>query len=418
MKRYFIGVTKLTAIAFLNLMSSNIYSQKIATLEVVLLKPAYGLEIPVSIDLTEVTYVSDTLLSLYEIKGNIKTPVPFQVDQGKHRTLNWVVKTAKESAGKHTYELVKSKAKQYRDVIATANNGTLTIHKGEKNYLQYYFKTLYPPKGIDTAYKRSGFIHPLWSPHGQVLTRIQPPDHYHHYGIWNPWTHVLYEGDTIDFWNLNTGQGTVRFANFVSIEDGPVYSTYGTLHEHVVFKKNGAEKVAMNELQSVRVYAPQENQDFYIADFDITLNCADKSPVKLLEYRYAGFGWRTTEKWTNKNSEVLTSEGKTRKDADGSTARWCIVQGEIDNDYAGVVMMSYPANYNFPEPLRIWPENQYDRGDMFANFCPTKNMDWFLKPHKNYALKYRLLVFNGRLDKEKAEAAWFYFAYPPKVNIK
>jgi hypothetical protein len=114
---------------------------------------------------------------------------------------------------------------------------------------------------------------------------------------------------------------------------------------------------------------------------------------------------------------VLTSEGKTRKDADGSTARWCIVQGEIDNDYAGVVMMSYPTNYNFPEPLRIWPENQYDRGDMFANFCPTKNMDWLINPRKNYSLKYRLLVFNGRIDKEKAESAWQYFAYPPKVNV-
>jgi hypothetical protein len=115
---------------------------------------------------------------------------------------------------------------------------------------------------------------------------------------------------------------------------------------------------------------------------------------------------------------VLTSEGKTRKDADGSKARWCIVQGEIDNDYAGVVMMSFPTNYNFPEPLRIWPENQYNRGDMFANFCPTKDMDWLLNPGKNYALRYRFLVFNDRTDKEKAESAWYYFANPPQVTVK
>ena len=114
---------------------------------------------------------------------------------------------------------------------------------------------------------------------------------------------------------------------------------------------------------------------------------------------------------------ILTSEGKTRKDADNSTARWCIIQGEIDNDYAGIVMMSYPTNYNFPEPLRIWPENTNKRGDVFANFCPTKDMDWVLKPRQNYLLKYRLLVFNGHMTKEIAESAWYYFAYPPKVTI-
>ena len=410
---------KIVLISFLvSLLGLNSFAQKIATLEVVLSKTANGLDIPVSIDLNYVTYISDTLLTLYEVKDGAETLVPFQIEQGDHRMLNWVVKTGNESNSKHVFELIKKKTDQPQKVIASVNDGALIIHSGNRNLLQYYFKTLYPPKGVDTVYKRSGFIHPLWSPHGQILTRIQPPDHYHHYGIWNPWTHVLFEGDTIDFWNINTRQGTVRFANFVSIENGPVYSSYKTLHEHVVFKKNGTEKVAMNELQSVRVYDLQDNKDFYIADFDINLNCADESPVKLLEYRYAGFGWRTTEKWTNKNSEVLTSEGKTRKDADGSTARWCIVQGEIDNDYAGVVMMSFPANYNFPEPLRIWPENQNNRGDMFANFCPTKNMNWLLKPRQNYALKYRLLVFNGKLDKEKAESAWFYFAYPPKVTIK
>jgi hypothetical protein len=176
--------------------------------------------------------------------------------------------------------------------------------------------------------------------------------------------------------------------------------------------------VALNEVHGVRVYAPQDDHDPFIVDFNIHLNCAGDSPFRILEYRYAGLGWRTTEKWDNKNSMVLTSEGKTRKDADGSKARWCIVQGEIDDGYAGVVMMSFPTNYNFPEPLRIWPENQYNRGDMFANFCPTKDMDWLLNPGRNYVLKYRLLVYNGKIEKEKAESAWYYFANPPEVVVK
>jgi hypothetical protein len=418
MKKYSVLSHKLSLLVVFFLLPGNIFSQKIATLEVELTKATFGLDIPVSINLDEVTYVSDSTLNLLEVKGDKKIATPFQIEQGDPRKLCWIVKTEPGAARKHIFELVKGKVIRSPEVVATAKDGALTIHKGDQNLLQYYFKTVYPPKGVDTAYRRSGFIHPLWSPHGQVLTRIQPPDHYHHYGIWNPWTHVQYEGDTIDFWNINSKQGTVRFAKFVSVENGPVFSEFAALHEHVVFKKSGGEKVAMNELQNVRVYRPQEDQDFFVVDFDFQMNTADESPVKLLEYRYAGFGWRTTEKWDNKNSMVLTSEGKTRKDADGSKARWCIVQGEIDNEYAGVVMMSYPTNYNYPEPLRIWPENQYNRGDMFANFCPTKDMDWLLKPRQNYSLKYRLLVYNGRLEKEKAESAWQYFAYPPKITIR
>jgi hypothetical protein len=399
------------------LISVNAFSQKIASLEVSLTKPAYGLNVPVSINLDEVTYLPDSLLTLYEIRDKVRRAIPFQIESGYPRKLTWIVAAQTIAGEKHIYELIREKPDQSAAIKASVNDGALIIHAGDKKLLQYYFKTLYPPKGVDTSYKRSGFIHPLWSPRGQVLTRIQPPDHYHHYGIWNPWTHVEYEGDTIDFWNINTKQGTVRFAKFVSVQEGPLFSEFGALHEHVVFRKTGIEKVALNELQSVRVYAPDKTGDFFIVDFNMQMNCADENPVKLLEYRYAGLGWRTTEKWDNKNSMVLTSEGKTRKDSDGSKARWCIVQGEIDDEYAGVVMMSFPTNYNFPEPLRIWPENQYNRGDMFANFCPTKDMDWLLSPGKIYALKYRFLVFNGRVDKEKAESAWYYFANPPRVTI-
>lgn len=411
-------ITKILTAVLISLSVTDAFSQKIATIEVDLPKPAYGLEIPVSLNLDEVTYITDTLLVLYELNGNVRTEIPFQIEPGDMRKIHWIVTGEIKGGGKKVYELSKGTANLIPVVKSDVNNGTLTFMEGDKNLLRYHFKTVYPPKGVDTAYKRSAFIHPLWSPHGQVLTRIQPPDHYHHYGIWNPWTHVAYEGDTIDFWNINSKQGTVRFANFITIDDGPVYGEFDALHEHVVFRKTGGEKVAMNESQNVRIFRLQKDQDYFIVDFNIQLNCADASPVKLLEYRYAGLGWRTTEKWDNKNSMVLTSEGKTRKDADGSKARWCIVQGEIDNDYAGVVMMSFPTNYNYPEPLRIWPENQYGRGDMFANFCPTKDMDWFLAPKHKYTLKYRFLVFNGRIDKDKAESAWYYFAYPPRVSFK
>lgn len=394
-------------------------SQKIATLEVILDKTASGLEIPVRVSLDEITLLPDSAILLSEVKGSSKIPVQFQVEAGNPRILHWVViPTAGKPGEKHIYEVAKGKSEPLLLAELLMKDGELTMHKGSNNLLRYVYRTVYPPQGVDSSYKRSGFIHPLWSPGGKELTRIQPRDHYHHYGIWNPWTQVEYEGEVIDFWNINSKQGTVRFSKFISVQEGPVYSQFSALHEHVVFKKQGGEEVAMNELQTIRVYPQQKGQDFFMVDFNFKMNCATESPFKLLEYRYAGIGWRTTEKWDNKNSVVLTSEGKTRKDSDGSKARWCIVEGALDEDYAGVVMMSFPTNYNFPEPLRIWPENQYNRGDMFANFCPTKDMDWLLEPGKEYSLTYRFLVYNGKADAGKAESAWYFFANPPKVLIK
>jgi hypothetical protein len=154
--------------------------QKIATLEVKLTKPTFGLDIPVSINLDNVTYVTDSLLNLLEVKGGKSSAIPFQIENGNPRTLHWIIKTGTDAPGKYQFELVKGEAEKSPHVLATVDGGGLIIHKGDQNLLEYYFKTMYPPAGVDSSFRRSGFIHPLWAPHGQVLTRIQAPDHIHH----------------------------------------------------------------------------------------------------------------------------------------------------------------------------------------------------------------------------------------------
>ena len=57
--------------------------------------------------------------------------------------------------------------------------------------LTYVHSETLPPEGVDPIFKRSSYIRSTDLPGGQVLTRIQPEDHYHHYGIWNPWTRTM-----------------------------------------------------------------------------------------------------------------------------------------------------------------------------------------------------------------------------------
>lgn len=396
-------------------MSMTVNAQKLASLEVQFSGSPSGLHIPVHTELDDITHLSDIMLSLVQIQGQKRIPVPFQVVNGPQRRLIWMVNDKDKNLH---FELTKtSSSKSAAAVRAEKKDGALTITSGNRNLLRYQYETMLPPQGVNEVFKRSGFIHPLWSPKGQILTRIQPPDHYHHYGLWNPWTHVLFRGDTIDFWNLNGRTGTVRFSDFLSVVNGNVFSEFSAVHDHIALK-DGKETVAIKELQTVRVYATEPDASSYIVDITSQMTCPNE-PVRLLEYRYGGLGWRATEQWTKDNSRVLTSEGKTRKDADGSTARWAKIEGIVDGANAGIVMMSYPGNYNHPEPLRIWPENSNkNRGDMFANFSPTKNMDWQLEPGRTYVLRYRLIVFNGEMSEENAETGWRHYATYPVVKVR
>lgn len=336
-----------------------------------------------------------------------KVEIPYQKNENK---ILWKTLTPDAS-----YFIEKQAPTTHSVIKIAENEGQLEIYQNERKIIGYQMAIKGVPKGVSENYQRSGYLHPVNTPRGKRLTRIQPEDHYHHYGIWNPWTHTLFEGDTLDFWNLYKKQGTVRFAEMLKKNTGPVFSEFEVLHEHIVLK-NDADKLALNEIQNIKVFPLDQSQ--YLMDITIQYECATDEPFKIIQYRYGGFGWRTTEEWDNQNSRVLSSEGNTRKNADGSTARWCIVDGKLNDGRGGALMLSHPENYNHPEPLRVWPEDQYGRGDLFVNFATTKTTDWTFEPGKTYTLKYQLIVYDGKMEVASAEQAWNQFAKPLQYQIK
>lgn len=116
---------------------------------------------------------------------------------------------------------------------------------------------------------------------------------------------------------------------------------------------------------------------------------------------------------------MLTSEGKDRKTADGSNARWCIVEGESTTSAgrSGILIMSFPANRLHPELMRVWPEDMNGRGDVCFEFCPIRHKDWQLEKGNDYTLRYRLIIFDGKMTTELAENYWQAFANPPAIVI-
>jgi hypothetical protein len=382
------------------------------------------LAVPLSMDLEGLDYPGDPCVPvLYRVEGHAKVALPCQIENGHTARLWFIPDKTWEPNTVVALELgFEDRTKQAEVTVAAADAEGITLRHGGKDILRYY-SALHPvPGGVDPLYRRSGFIHPLWSPAGKVLTRIQPSDHYHHYGIWNPWTVARVEGKEVDFWNLAKGQGTVRFAGVLSTVSGPVYGGFKVRQEHVVLGgQTGKDKTAIYEVWDVRAFPTRvESRLVWIIDFTSLLNSALDSAIELPSYRYGGgIGFRATDDWTRENCSVLTSEGKTRDQADATRARWCDVRGGAPGATSGITFLSHPANRDFPEPMRVWPSDlDKEKGRVFFEFCPIRLTGWSLQPGRENVLRYRMIVYDGTLDPKTMETLWKNLADPPVVTVK
>lgn len=377
---------------------------------------------PVSFGLDGITIVDSLSYQLVEKVSGKMVEKPFQIEPGYVSQL-WFILDGTTPAGKaREYFLYKNTNHHFDNKITAEVNKTgIILRNNGTEILNYQTAVHYPPAKVDTAYKRSGFLHPVMTPSGNVLTRIDAPDHYHHFGIWNPWTKVKIRNHVTDFWNLGSKQGTVRFAGINSTVNGPVYGGFSIRQEHIDFQGKKPEELTMNEVWDVRAWnvEPVAGIKAWLVDLSTFLSVEGDSTITFEAYRYAGgIGIRATAEWNKDNSNVLTSEGRTRKTADGSHARWADVNGAFkDKGQSGITFFSHPTNRAHPEPMRVWPESQNGTGDVYFEFCPTRFTDWALNPGNIYRLKYRMLIYDGKIDKTVADRIWNDFAYPPAVKV-
>ncbi len=369
---------------------------------------------PVVLELKE--DFSDTFYLMMKIDGKI-SEVPFQVEGNQL----YFTSVALDANQKVSYYIVKGRVASLKNTLSQIKeHGDLKLNQDGKSLLSYRYDMTYPPKGVDSIFGKSGYIHPIITSKGDTLTRIHPPDHYHHYGLWAPWTHTRIDTVRVDFWNLGEGMGTVLFKEFKNTNSGEVFSSFTVAQEHMDFKTPKAPQVALNEDLHVRLWN-LSHPDRYMFDYTSTFSSPLDKGILFEAYRYGGgIGLRFTERWKADNCSVLTSKGKDRLTADGSNARWAIVSG-VSTDgksTSGILFMSYPENRMHPEPMRVWPiDGNNGRGDMFFEFCPIRYEEWQIEPNKNYQLKYRMVVFDGDLTVEDAEAYWQSFANPVVATI-
>jgi hypothetical protein len=377
-----------------------------------------GDPVPVRVRVDPLPWRAVAGLHLWAGEGDARRPLPVQSLAGTPGEL-WFMRagsTAEEADGGLTrYTLGEGPPAEPEPAMGTRRNGRVLALLGldGEPVLDFHYGVFPAPEGRDAAYARSGFIHPLRTPSGEVLTQIQPSGHWHHYGLWNPWTRVAWREGVHDLWNLHAKQGTVRFVRFEAIEAGPVWAGFTALLEHVAFPAEGEEVVVLRERRTVRAYrrtaaAPQ------LVDLVLDFENVTGEELTLEAYRYGGLGFRGRADWNAESVTFLTSAGHGHADADGTRARWCRVTGATGRGLGTIAIFSHPENFNHPEPLRVWPPEMQE-GRIFVNVSPIKDRPWPLPTGEVHRLRYRIVLADEALEPERLEAAWRLFAQPPRV---
>ena len=312
------------------------------------------------------------------------------------------------------------------------NGGTLDPHKtgtlkvGDRPALTYQAAVAEPPAGIDSVYRRSGFIHPLQTPSGVAVTDDFAPDHAHQHGLFFAWVNTTFEGRHVDFWNQKERTGRVSQASpgkvyQNSIMGGPVFGELLVELLHEDLTAPGGPKPVLRDIWLVLVY---DIPGAFVIDFQSAQHIVDEK-LSINKYHYGGLGLRGNRQWFDPTasgesppdptksgrSDFLTSEGKHRVDGNHTRSRWVDLSGQVDGQCAGLTILDNPSNFRFPQPVRLHPNKPY------FSFAPSVEGDFAITRGHPYVSRYRHYLHDGPPVPEAIERVWHDYAEPPRVKV-
>ncbi len=351
---------------------------------------------------------------LIETTGGRFTPVASQMDP-RDESLLWFTADGELPHGsRRDYILVpadEAPSVTFSNVeLFDDGRGGLLAHWGSRNILQYNYGFRLA-EGMDPVQRRNAYIHPVWSPSGAVVTDDFHPDHAHQRGVWFAWTETRFRDRQPDFWNLHKQTGRVEFEAFGEQTEGPVFAEFSVRHRHLDVSVPDRPEVVLEEDWTVRVFRPGLRRPH---TFDLTSvqEVVADAPLELQQYHYGGLGVRGARNWTPDKVTFLTSNGQQRPDADQTRVDWCLMEGSIPPNYAGLLALGHPDNFRAPQAVRIHPEMPY------FSLTPLPLGSFEMRPKEKTIWRYRLIAYDGRMDSAPARQFWEEYCSPPAAQVE
>lgn len=354
--------------------------------------------------------------SLRDAEGRI---VPLQIDADG--TARFII-AAQKSGGALAFTLTTSPPLAPPSTVIptgvafTRDPADLRFTIGGAPVLSYHVdRNAVPRTDIKPEIFRAGYIHPVFSPAGKLVTDDYPSNHVHHHGIWTPWTKTSFQGRTIDFWNMQNKTGAEDLIAVDRTWSGPVH---GGLEARLRMVDLSAPTpvTALNETWQLTLYdVPGLVHPVRMFDLLVTQTCATVDSVQPQKYVYGGFGLRGAGAWNGPGdaARFLTSEGFTdRIKGNDSRARWCYLGGNVEGGgMAGTAVLGHPSNFRAPQPVRLHPNMPY------FSFAPQQIGDFSIEPGKPYVARFRFIVTDGAPDRAFLDACWNAYAQLAVVSL-
>jgi hypothetical protein len=298
----------------------------------------------------------------------------------------WFILDDSLAAGKQKQLELKPAKNPSNSVTLTGYEDGIMVKNNGKPVLFYHTNTAFPPADSPAYYKRSGFIHPLYSPAGKALTDDFPVSHAHQHAVFHAWPETRFRNSHVDFWNQFKQEGTVRHVVVSSRKEGPVFSELKTIQEYLSFEHG----VVLRETWTIRVFATA--MDHFLYDIFIEQNNVTSDTLFLDKYIYGGMAFRGSKHWDPHNKayqnpwHVLTSENLKDSTANHTSPKWVTVSGLVDGIPGSVTVFDHHSNFRYPQKVRVHPSMPY------WAYSPVVDGPFVIPPGGTYKAQYRYYV--------------------------
>jgi hypothetical protein len=321
--------------------------------------------------------------------------VDAQLEASQPPVLWWILRDRLARGRLRHYRLVADdRQAASRSTVSVSDDGRrLVVNLDDKPVLHYNHAVVPSADPEKPHYARSGFIHPVFSPQGKVLTDGMPVDHMHQHGIMFAWRDSEFEGRRVNFWEAGEGQGRVEHVAVESMTSGSVFGRFVVRLQHVDATVS-PPKTALEETWTVRVFAVDSQ---FVWDLESIQTTAGDSPLVAKKIHYGCMMIRGHADW--RNGDFLTSEGHTRTTGNHTRPQWVDIHGTSQGHLAGITVINHSGNFRSPQPVRLHPSMPY-----FC-FAPVILGEFAIETGQQYRSRFRFLAHDGAVK-------------PPDVNFR
>jgi hypothetical protein len=284
--------------------------------------------------------------------------------------------------------------------------------RGEKVVLVYNIQSPPADEKIDEVYHRSGFLHPVLTPGGTVVTAAFPADHAHQDGIFSAWVKTTYKCRQADFWNLAGRTARVLHEKVVDTKthaDGSVSFRVDLLHRIVT------EPVVDVLREHWTITVQPTDGTHYLFDLETVQEALTDEPLVIEKYHYGGVAFRGSVRWLlpkddakNKGdleaNSIINNLRQQRDEANHAHAKWVSISGLLQGQPAGLAMLSHSSNFRAPQAARIHPTKPY-----FV-YSPCVDGEFEIDREHPYRARYRFVVSDKLTDPQWLDQHWDAFS--------